>query len=99
MSCTCQDCIAILGIKTIAGGRRGNGGGGGLSGLSSPVITINDANAGRGLNKEARLDALREEAVSDDVIPRLNPPFPYRVIQPDFSYFRFPANPPDKTTE
>ena len=96
MSCSCILCTTIKSPlrKSPAGGGGGvAGGGSGGSDFTLPVSTIEDKH--RGLGKAQRLAQERTDAVKDDAIPRLNPPFPYRVIPPPLEYFRFPANPPE----
>ncbi len=95
MSCACAICSApkisaVLRPPAVDGGVSGGVSGG--DPFTLPAATINDRE--RGLNKALRQEKERGEAVKDDVVPRLNPPFPYRVIPPPLDYFRFPANPP-----
>lgn len=45
----------------------------------------------RGLDKEERLSVEGDETEEE---PRLNVPFPYKVIGFDPEFFRIPANPP-----
>lgn len=96
MSCSCVLCSRIkLPPRPLVEA----GGGGVIGGINVPSITANDLNPNRGLNKAERLATERNEAIKDEVIPRLNPPFPYRVIPPPLEYFRFPANPPETLTD
>ena len=97
MSCSCVLCSRIkLPPPRI---QEAGGGGGGGGGINVPSLNVNDLNPNRGLNKAERLATERNEAIKDEVIPRLNPPFPYRVIPPPLEYFRFPANPPETLTD
>lgn len=100
MSCSCALCthfrIPKRSTGTGGGGINGGGGGGGsASSFSLPAQTAESVNPNRGLNKPGRLEQERNEAIEDDIIPSLNPRFPYRVIAPPLDYFRFPANPPE----
>lgn len=94
MSCSCALCSRIK-LPPARINEAGGGGGGGGGGVDVPALNANDLNPNRGLNKAERLATKRNEAIKDEVIPRLNPPFPYRVIPPPLEYFRFPANPPE----
>jgi hypothetical protein len=95
MSCSCVLCSAIKhpARQTPGNVRGGVEGGGG--GVNVPSVTIDDVAPDRGLNKSQRLTQERNEEVREDIVPRLNPPFPYRVIAPPLDYFRIPANPPE----
>jgi hypothetical protein len=96
MSCSCVLCSRIK----LPPPRIGESGGGGVGGgINVPSANANDLNPNRGLNKAEKLANKRNEAIKDEVIPRLNPPFPYRVIPPPLEYFRFPANPPETLVE
>ena len=53
----------------------------------------------RGLDRDRIKREEREEQqeaeVEDTSVAPLNEPFPYKVIPPDWDFFRFPANPPE----
>lgn len=95
MSCSCVLCSRIK----LPPPRIQEAGGGGVGGIDIPSPSANDLYPNRGLNKAEKLANKRNEGIEDEVIPRLNPPFPYRVIPPPLEYFRFPANPPETLVE
>lgn len=92
MSCSCILCRKP---KMREPGPPPLGGGGGVP-LRSELPTATPVNEiDRGLNKEKKNADKRAEQQGDDSIPKLNPPFPYRVIPPPLDYLRFPADPPE----
>jgi hypothetical protein len=94
MRCSCVSCLQRRGFNQPE--RQFivvPGGGGGIGGISQ-AKTPQQAFPDRGLNKEGRLAKERLTKVLDDRIVALNPPFPYRVLQPDFEYFGVGGEPP-----
>lgn len=97
MSCTCINCLRKRGLVIVTGTRPAGNGSGGVRGpdQSGSSLLQRADELPAGLNKEQRLAEERaedsDEAITDSEIRPLNPRFPYRVIQPDFSYFGVPG--------
>lgn len=101
--CRGRDVFGQTSGRFVRGGASPGGGGGILGrGDSRPQDRWSPYKrdpGGRGFDKEeqnAKERLERGEGVEDEEIPRLNPDFPYNVIEPDFTFFGVSADPVDK---